>query len=296
MQANGMIFWDWNGTLMDDVDFTHSCLNWMLETHGYPQRYDLAAYREIFGFPIEEYYIRAGFDFAKHPYAELAERFMEHYNAGVDACPPSAHAAETLAELSRQGWRQSVLSASRRDYLIEQVAARGLQGYFTELLGLADIYGVSKVQVGKQWLAQSGIAPAACVMVGDTQHDAEVAKALGTKCVLYTGGHQSRARLEAVCPNVIDDLAQLPQLQLAILENGARYVKPDGILQYSTCTILKEENENVAKAFLQKHPEFVPEPVYPELGGALAQPMVTILPEMFGSDGFFVAKFRRKHS
>ena len=126
MQANGMIFWDWNGTLMDDVDFTHSCLNWMLETHGYPQRYDLAAYREIFGFPIEEYYIRAGFNFAKHPYAELAERFMEHYNAGVDAFPPSAHAAETLAELSRRGWRQSVLSASRRDYLIEQVAARGL--------------------------------------------------------------------------------------------------------------------------------------------------------------------------
>ena len=53
MQPNGMIFWDWNGTLLDDVDFTHSCLNWMLETHGYPQRYDLAAYRELFGFPIE---------------------------------------------------------------------------------------------------------------------------------------------------------------------------------------------------------------------------------------------------
>ena len=56
MQPNGMIFWDWNGTLMDDVDFTHECLNWMLETHGYPQRYDLAAYRELFGFPIEDYY------------------------------------------------------------------------------------------------------------------------------------------------------------------------------------------------------------------------------------------------
>ena len=206
MQANGMIFWDWNGTLMDDLDFTHGCLNWMLETHGYPQRYDLAAYREIFGFPIEEYYIRAGFDFARHPYPELAECFMAHYNAGVDACPPSAHAAETLAELSRRGWRQSVLSASRRDYLIEQVAARGLQGYFTELLGLADIYGVSKVQVGRNWLAQSGIDPAACVMVGDTQHDAEVAAALGTRCVLYTGGHQSRKRLKRV-PNVIDDLA-----------------------------------------------------------------------------------------
>ena len=39
MQPNGMIFWDWNGTLMDDVDFTHGCLNWMLESHGYSQRY-----------------------------------------------------------------------------------------------------------------------------------------------------------------------------------------------------------------------------------------------------------------
>ena len=81
MQPNGIIFWDWNGTLLDDVDFTHGCLNWMLETHGYPQRYDLAEYREIFGFPIEEYYLRAGFDFARHPYPELAARFMEHYNA-----------------------------------------------------------------------------------------------------------------------------------------------------------------------------------------------------------------------
>ena len=114
MQPNGIIFWDWNGTLLDDVDFTHGCLNWMLETHGYPQRYDLAEYREIFGFPIEEYYLRAGFDFARHPYPELAARFMEHYNAGVERhCPAMANAAATLAELQRRGWQQAVLSASR---------------------------------------------------------------------------------------------------------------------------------------------------------------------------------------
>ena len=212
MQPNGMIFWDWNGTLMDDVDFTHGCLNWMLETHGYPQRYDLDEYREIFGFPIEEYYLRAGFDFARHPYPELAARFMEHYNAGVDACPVTVHAADTLARLARRGWQQAVLSASRRDYLIEQVAARGLQGFFTELLGLADIYGVSKVQLGTDYLRRTGIDPACCVMIGDTDHDAAVAKAIGAKCILYTGGHQSRARLEQASPYVIDDLACLPEL------------------------------------------------------------------------------------
>ena len=212
MQPNGMIFWDWNGTLMDDVEFTHGCLNWMLETHGYPQRYDLAAYREIFDFPIETYYLRAGFDFARHPYPALAARFMEHYNAGVAACPVTAHAVQALTELSRRGWQQAVLSASRRDYLIEQVTARGLQGFFTELLGLADIYGVSKVQLGTDYLHRSRIDPAACVMIGDTTHDAEVAAAIGAKCVLYTGGHQSRARLEQASPYVIDDLALLPEL------------------------------------------------------------------------------------
>ena len=100
MQPNGMIFWDWNGTLMDDVDFTHGCLNWMLESHGYPQQYDLAQYRELFRFPIEDYYRLAGFDFSRHPYPMLAEHFMAHYNAGVDACPVTAHAVDTLTELA----------------------------------------------------------------------------------------------------------------------------------------------------------------------------------------------------
>ena len=172
----------------------------------------LRHYRELFGFPIEDYYRCAGFDFARHPYPELAARFMEHYNAGVPGCAVTAHAVDTLQTLARMGWQQAVLSASRRDYLIEQVSARGLQGFFTELLGLADIYGVSKVQLGTDYLHRTGIDPAACVMVGDTDHDAEVAAAIGATCVLYTGGHQSRARLEKASPYVIDDLAQLPAL------------------------------------------------------------------------------------
>ena len=53
-------------------------------------------------------------------------------------------------------------------------------------------------------------------MVGDTDHDAAVAAAIGAPCVLYTGGHQSRARLEKASPYVIDDLAQLPALLEAI--------------------------------------------------------------------------------
>lgn len=210
MEPTGIIFWDWNGTLMDDVDVCVDCLNRLLADHGYPQRYALDEYREIFGFPIVDYYLRAGFDFARHPFAVLAEDYMKIYNAAVPSCPANAQAAEALAALQRRGWRQAVLSASRWDYLIEQVSARHLEGYFSELLGLRDIYGASKVQVGLDWLEASGLAPASCVMVGDSTHDAEVAAAMGTKCVLYAGGHQARHRLEAVCPHVIDSLAELP--------------------------------------------------------------------------------------
>lgn len=209
MQPNGIVFWDWNGTLMDDVEVCVGCLNALLAEYGYPQRYGLDEYREIFGFPIEDYYRRAGFDFKRHPFATLAKSYMDIYNAAVPRCPAAAHAAEALRAVKGLGWQQAVLSVSPHADLIEQVSARGLAGYFTELLGQRDIYGVSKVQTGLDWLRASGLDPAACVMVGDTDHDAEVAAAMGTKCVLCAGGHQSRQKLESVCPNVIDDLSQL---------------------------------------------------------------------------------------
>lgn len=211
-QPKGVLFWDWNGTLLDDVDFSLQCLNRLLAEFGYPQRYSLPEYREIFGFPIEQYYIRAGFDFSRHPYPVLAARYMELYYAGEANCRPYPDAAATLEALRRSGWRLVILSASRRDTLIEQVSARGLKGYFTGLLGLSDIYGVSKIQAGLDWLQAQSPAPENIVMVGDSTHDAEVAAALGARCVLYTGGHQSRPRLSAVCGTVIDRLSELSLL------------------------------------------------------------------------------------
>ncbi len=87
--------------------------------------------------------------------------------------------------------------------------------------------------------------------------------------------------------------AQLPTIQLAILSNVARYVKPGGCLLYSTCTVLERENQDVVSAFLQCNPEFHLEgfdsigPVDGECG------YVTLWPHIHGTDGFFFAKLRR---
>lgn len=100
-------------------------------------------------------------------------------------------------------------------------------------------------------------------------------------------------------PEIRDkDLTQterLPALQRAILDTQAQYVKPGGVLLYSTCTILRRENEAVAESFLQNHPEFALETVeFPTGSGISAGPMTTLLPCDHGTDGFFICKFRRK--
>lgn len=90
-----------------------------------------------------------------------------------------------------------------------------------------------------------------------------------------------------------EPLKGLPRVQRAILDNCARYVRPGGVLLYSTCTLLPRENGGVVDGFLGDHRSFAPEPfVLPHLG---EQPgRVTFWPHLHGTDGFFVAKLRRK--
>ena len=91
----------------------------------------------------------------------------------------------------------------------------------------------------------------------------------------------------------LTQLAGLPAVQRRILETQARYVRPGGVLLYSTCTILKLENEEQIAAFLGDHPEYRAEPF--SLPGGLAAPegMLTLLPSVHDTDGFFIAKLRR---
>lgn len=88
-------------------------------------------------------------------------------------------------------------------------------------------------------------------------------------------------------------LANLPAVQNSILENCCSYVKPGGILIYSTCTLLKRENEDVVSAFLLRHPEFEAESLKVNVPGGM-QTMLTFWPHIHKTDGFFVAKLRKR--
>lgn len=90
------------------------------------------------------------------------------------------------------------------------------------------------------------------------------------------------------------ELAQLPLVQRAILENAATCVRPGGRLLYSTCTVLPEENEDVTGDFLAKHPEFEPEPAAFPLPVGPCGGQMTLWPQRHGTDGFYICRMRRK--
>lgn len=88
-------------------------------------------------------------------------------------------------------------------------------------------------------------------------------------------------------------LKGLPKVQRAILDNCARYVRPGGVLLYSTCTLLRQENEEIVEGFLSDDPRFELEPfALPKFG--LQPGIMTFWPHIHQTDGFFVAKLRRK--
>ena len=84
----------------------------------------------------------------------------------------------------------------------------------------------------------------------------------------------------------------LPAIQEAILENACHYVRTGGTLVYSTCTILPRENEERIHAFLERHPEFHLTPF--SVGDReIPEGMLTLLPDRYPTDGFFIAKLQR---
>ena len=93
----------------------------------------------------------------------------------------------------------------------------------------------------------------------------------------------------------LKEMEKLPALQQQILWNQARYVRPGGVLLYSTCTLVWQENEGMVEAFLRQHPDFYLEPL------ALPAPfpenttgMLALVPGEYNTDGFFIARLRRK--
>lgn len=207
------ILWDWNGTLLDDLRYAIGVRNRSFPAFGLPTIDSVEEYHRQFTFPVRTYYERAGV--TDDTFDAVAHAWMAEYVRGFATVPLHPDALETLNRFSQAGLRQVVLSATRRDMLIEQLRPFGLLPYFAEVLGLSDIYAGSKEAIGLAYLRGCGIPADATVLIGDTLHDAEVAQAMGARCVLVCRGHQSREVLLASGFPVVGSLREAAGVILA---------------------------------------------------------------------------------
>ncbi len=199
------VIWDFNGTLLNDVELCFNLLNKMLSKRNL-KTVDLEKYKEIFRFPVKEYYRLAGFDFEKEPFEITAIEFINDYqpmSLNLDLYPKTL---DVLATLNKKGYKQLILSASKKENLLEQTKHFGLDSYMEDILGTTDIHATSKVSLGIEWINMNKVNPKDVIFVGDTDHDFEVASEIGVDCILIAQGHQSKKRLLNVTKNVVDTI------------------------------------------------------------------------------------------
>jgi phosphoglycolate phosphatase len=205
-----VIIWDWNGTLLNDLDLCVSSINVLLEKRNLPVL-SARKYKEVFSFPVRDYYEAIGFDFGKEDFEVPAMEFIDLYEKGVEKCTLQNGALEILNFLKKKGMRQFVLSAMHQEMLEKTLKHNGIFRFFKGVAGLGDHFAVSKVQRGRQLIGQFNIETENTWMIGDTIHDFEVAQELGIRCILVADGHQSQERLLKTGVTVLDELKKLQE-------------------------------------------------------------------------------------
>jgi phosphoglycolate phosphatase len=188
------VIFDWNGTLLDDLEVCHLTISEILHLFELPP-ITREHYRNIFCFPVRDYYQELGFDLNTIDFDRLSREFVSRYRKYSSACRLVPGTVGLLETLHQSGISCSVLSALFEPDLKQMLDRHKISVFFANVFGLKDHYAHSKLKRGRELLEKIEEANADIVMIGDTDHDAEVAKALGITPLLVDHGHQSYQRL-----------------------------------------------------------------------------------------------------
>jgi len=204
----GGIIWDWNGTLLNDTELCVQTMNELLAKRNLPLL-SVNKYREVFSFPVIDYYQKIGFNFELEPFEIPALEFTARYNEQMNRCSLHQDSLSVLAYFKSTGIRQFILSAMKQNSLDECLNHHRISHFFEHVSGLDNHYAVSKIENGHRLISDLNLNAGELVLIGDAVHDFEVATELGCRCVLIANGHQSKNILQATGTLVIDRISQL---------------------------------------------------------------------------------------
>lgn len=196
MDDNKLIIWDWNGTLLDDMNACISSMNFLLEKRNI-SCVDYARYRNVFSFPVQKYYEKLGFDLETESFEKLSIEYISLYKEESKKSGLQIGAIEILDYFKKKNFRQIIISASEQDALEKQIKENKIYHYFNEILGLNNIYAKGKIEIAKNYFNNTQNNNwNECILIGDTYHDFEVSYALNCKCILVNNGHQNLSRFK----------------------------------------------------------------------------------------------------
>ncbi len=188
------ILWDWNGTLLNDVDISYEIMISQMKEHGL-KPLTVEELKDYFCFPIKKYYKDVGFPTDSQSFHDLAHSYLEAYKKKVkEKAQVFSGTKEMLSEL--KGKNQFMISASEESYLKELVSSYSLAPHFKKIYGLADSYGVSKFERCSRLLKENNLEASETLLIGDTSHDAEVAQKSGIQVLLLADGFQKYGKLK----------------------------------------------------------------------------------------------------
>ncbi|SCE76392.1 Phosphoglycolate phosphatase, HAD superfamily [Micromonospora viridifaciens] len=200
------LVWDWNGTLLDDLDLVVRATNVAFASAGGPA-VTAEEHRVRFRRPIADYYAEMlGQAIDDEAFGRLDRIFHDAYRAGLTSC---ALAADATAAIAAWPGGQSLLSMWFHEELVPTVQTYGLTPHFRRVDGLrAAVGGGHKAEWLEKHLAELGLGGHQVVLIGDSLDDADAALSVGARCVLYTGGLSDPARLQASGHPVADTLTE----------------------------------------------------------------------------------------
>ena len=202
------LIWDWNGTLVDDTWLFVDIMNGVLKDRNL-NGITIDDYRDVFDFPVKNYYRKLGFDFEKEAFKSSGLDFIKIYENRKFEPQLFDDTLITLNTLKQSGCTHSVLSAQNIVTLKKSVSHYQLDEMFDYISGLEDHYAIGKVDQGKKLIKNLNFKLDEVAMIGDTEHDHEVAEAMGVKCFLMDRGHNSTQRLQSKNTDVFSSFSIL---------------------------------------------------------------------------------------
>ena len=206
-----LIIWDWNGTLLNDVEICVESMNELLTEYNY-DNITLEKYQNIFSFPVKNYYKKAGFDFKKHPFEVVGLEYIDLYNKKIEKCRLQKNAEKILQVIQSKKIKQIIISAREHNALKDDIKYYKIDKYFDEVMGISNNLGGGKNDLFDKYLSKIDIDNQNILLVGDTTHDYDIAKQFGLNFIRFSKGHQNKSHFTDNEILSIDDLMEVNSL------------------------------------------------------------------------------------